>query len=114
MARSRPVQPFGSARGQPAASVPARRARNTDRAGAWASGQLRGDYRPVVDLRTGGVLGVEALVRWQHPTLGLLAPGAFIPLAEETGDVDAIGCWVLDTAIRQVAAWRFISRTLAR
>jgi diguanylate cyclase (GGDEF)-like protein len=73
---------------------------------AVTSGELRLDYQPVADLRTGEILGVEALVRWQHPTLGLLAPGEFIPLAEETGDIDAIGCWVLDTAARQVADWR--------
>ena len=73
---------------------------------AAASGQLRLDYQPVADLHTGEVLGVEALVRWQHPTLGLLAPADFITLAEETGDIEAIGCWVLDTATRQVARWR--------
>ncbi len=73
---------------------------------AAASGQLRLDYQPVANLHTGEVLGVEALVRWQHPTLGLLAPADFITLAEETGDIEAIGCWVLDTATRQVARWR--------
>jgi EAL domain-containing protein (putative c-di-GMP-specific phosphodiesterase class I) len=45
-------------------------------------------------------------VRWQHPTLGLLGPAEFITLAEETGDIDVIGCWVLETAIHQVAMWR--------
>lgn len=45
-------------------------------------------------------------MRWQHPTLGLLQPADFISLAEETGDITAIGCWVLDTATRQVASWR--------
>jgi diguanylate cyclase (GGDEF)-like protein len=74
---------------------------------AVTSGQLRLEYQPIADLRTGEILGVEALVRWQHPTLGLLAPESFIPLAEQTGDIDAIGSWVLDTATRQVAAWRF-------
>ena len=83
-----------------------RSALQTDLAIAVASGQLRLEYQPVADLRTGEILGVEALVRWQHPTLGLLAPGEFIPLAEESGDIDAIGCWVLDTATRQVASWR--------
>jgi diguanylate cyclase (GGDEF)-like protein len=73
---------------------------------AVASGELRLEYQPVADLNTGQILGVEALVRWQHPTLGLLPPAEFIPLAEETGDIDAIGCWVLDTATRQVAGWR--------
>jgi predicted signal transduction protein with EAL and GGDEF domain len=87
-------------------SMLARSALKTDLAGAVASGQLRVDYQPVVDLRTGGILGLEALVRWQHPTLGLLAPASFISLAEETGNIDAIGCWVLETATRQVAGWR--------
>lgn len=84
----------------------ARSALKTDLAVAVASAQLRVEYQPVVDLRTGQTLGLEALVRWQHPTLGLLAPASFITLAEETGDIDAIGCWVLETATRQVASWR--------
>jgi EAL domain-containing protein (putative c-di-GMP-specific phosphodiesterase class I) len=83
-----------------------RSAIKTDLAKAVTSGQLRLDYQPVADLRTGEVVGVEALVRWQHPTLGLLPPGDFIALAEETGDITAIGCWVLDTAARQVSDWR--------
>jgi diguanylate cyclase (GGDEF)-like protein len=78
----------------------------TDLATAVASRQLRLEYQPVADLRTGEILGVEALVRWQHPSLGLLAPAEFMPLAEETGDSDAIGFWVLDTASRQAASWR--------
>jgi diguanylate cyclase (GGDEF)-like protein len=84
----------------------ARSALKTDLAGAVVNGQLRVEYQPVVDLFTGQTLGVEALVRWQHPTLGLLGPDSFIALAEETGDIDAIGCWVLDAATRQVASWR--------
>lgn len=83
-----------------------RSALKTNLAVAVESGQLLIEYQLVADLRTGEILGVEALVRWQHPTLGLLPPGSFIPLAEETGDIDAIGCWVLDTATRQVATWR--------
>ncbi|MEO8328945.1 MAG: EAL domain-containing protein [Candidatus Nanopelagicales bacterium] len=86
----------------------ARSALKTDLALAVTSGQLRVEYQPVADLRTGEILGVEALVRWQHPALGLLAPTEFIALAEESGDIDAIGCWVLDTATRQVARWREI------
>jgi diguanylate cyclase (GGDEF)-like protein len=83
-----------------------RSALKTNLAVAVTSGQLRLVYQPVADLHTGEILGMEALVRWQHPTLGLLEPETFIPLAEQTGDIDAIGCWVLDTATRQVAAWR--------
>jgi diguanylate cyclase (GGDEF)-like protein len=86
-----------------------RSALKVDLAVAVTSGQLRLEYQPVVALRTGEVLGVEALVRWQHPTLGLIAPNDFITLAEETGDIEAIGCWVLETATRQVAEW---SRTM--
>jgi diguanylate cyclase (GGDEF)-like protein len=82
-----------------------RSALKADLAVAVTSGQLHLEYQPVADLRTGEVLGVEALVRWQHPTLGLLSPAAFITLAEETGDIEEIGCWVLETATRQVAEW---------
>ena len=77
-----------------------------DLATAVPARQLRLEYQPVADLRTGEILGVEALVRWEHPTLGRLEPAEFISLAEETGDIDAIGCWVLTTASRQAAAWR--------
>ena len=70
------------------------------------NGQLRLHYQPRVDLRTGRPLGVEALVRWQHPTRGLLTPVAFIDLAEESGLVRELGAWVLDHAIAQVAAWQ--------
>lgn len=63
-------------------------------------------YQPLVDLATGAIIGVEALVRWQHPTWGLLQPGQFIPLAEETGQVERIGRWVLAKACRQARAWQ--------
>jgi diguanylate cyclase (GGDEF)-like protein/PAS domain S-box-containing protein len=62
-------------------------------------------YQPVVDLRSDAVVGFEALVRWQHPTRGMLLPDEFIPLAEENGAIDALGCWVLDEACRQAASW---------
>ena len=83
-----------------------RAALRADLAAAVTQRQLRLEYQPVADLRSGEILGVEALVRWDHPTLGLLEPGEFIPLAEETGDIEAIGCWVLSTASRQAARWR--------
>jgi diguanylate cyclase (GGDEF)-like protein len=63
-------------------------------------------YQPKADLHTGQVLGAEALVRWQHPAHGLLGPGEFIPLAERTGLIHPLTRWVLDTALRQAAAWR--------
>lgn len=83
-----------------------RAALRADLATAVHAGQLRLDYQPVVNLATGEIAGVEALVRWEHPTLGRLGPAEFIPLAEETGEIGPIGCWVLDTASRHVAGWR--------
>lgn len=63
-------------------------------------------YQPMVSLKTGKVVALEALVRWQHPKRGLLYPGAFIALAEDTGLIIALERWVLQAACRQLAAWR--------
>lgn len=62
-------------------------------------------YQPLLDVNTGEMLGVEALIRWQHPQLGLLTPAEFIPLAEEIGLIDSIGEWVIKTACMQAMEW---------
>ncbi|MEA2319343.1 MAG: hypothetical protein QOD44_3532 [Solirubrobacteraceae bacterium] len=62
-------------------------------------------YQPVVDIEDGGVTSLEALVRWQHPERGLLAPGEFIPVAEQSDAIVAIGEWVFEEACRQSVAW---------
>jgi len=74
--------------------------------GAIGRGEFHLVHQPLVDLRTGDVRGVEALLRWTHPERGLVPPDAFIPLAEETGLILELGRWVLSEAIGTLAKWK--------
>jgi diguanylate cyclase (GGDEF)-like protein len=69
-------------------------------------GQLQAVYQPIVDLETGAMTSVEALMRWQHPDLGAVSPSEFIPVAEESGHIMVLGEWILRTACLQWTAWQ--------
>jgi diguanylate cyclase (GGDEF)-like protein len=71
-------------------------------------------YQPQIHLNTGEVMGVEALIRWNHPTLGFISPAEFIPVAEETGLINLVGKWVLKTACEQHQIWRDVGFSVGR
>ena len=82
-----------------------RRELEKDLRNALALNQLHLVYQPQIDYRDHNVVGVEALLRWQHPTHGFVPPDLFIPLAEQNGTIIAIGEWILDQACRQLREW---------
>jgi diguanylate cyclase (GGDEF)-like protein len=78
----------------------------SDLRSALRHGQLRLHYQPIIELDTGALVGAEALLRWQHPTRGLLPPAPLIAVAERSGLIVQLGGWVLQEAARQQVAWR--------
>jgi diguanylate cyclase (GGDEF)-like protein len=87
------------------AAIVARHALSAELSRSLGRGELMVFFQPIVELETGKVTGFEALVRWRHPTRGLVLPTEFIPLAEETGVIRALGRYVLEEACTQAARW---------
>ena len=87
------------------AQVIARQKTESDLRRGIDQGELRVAYQPLVSLRDRTVIGVESLVRWAHPTQGLIAPARFLPVAEQSGLIVGVGAWVLREACRQAASW---------
>lgn len=85
--------------------IDAKRALEASLRGAISRKEMFVEYQPLVDLASREYVGVEALVRWQHPSLGCVPPSVFIPLAEELGIVGEVGEWVLETACAEVVTW---------
>ncbi len=83
-----------------------RLALETDLSGALDRAELRLEYQPLFEAASGGIIGAEALIRWHHPQRGRVAPGEFIPMAEQTGAIFAIGEWVLRTACESAVRWQ--------
>jgi len=84
----------------------------TELHGALTESEFRLRYQPIIDLATSGVVAVEALIRWDHPTRGLLSPDQFIPMAEETGLIVPVGAWALRAACAQAARWNATATAL--
>jgi diguanylate cyclase (GGDEF)-like protein len=93
------------------AAIVARHALSAELSRSIGKSEFEVFYQPILALQTGALAGVEALVRWRHPTRGLVGPDEFIPLAEENGTILTLGRWVLFEACRQVAAWTESRRT---
>ncbi|HSP65951.1 MAG TPA: EAL domain-containing protein [Candidatus Deferrimicrobium sp.] len=81
--------------------------------GAVGRGEMHLDYQPIYELRDRRVVGCEALIRWDHPQRGLMSPLEFIPLAEETGQIAALGRWTLEEASTQVRRWQQLNPSLS-
>jgi diguanylate cyclase (GGDEF)-like protein len=94
------------------AAVVARMDLEADLSGAIGRGEMQLDYQPIVDLSDRRIVGVEALIRWHHPARGVMNPLEFIALAEETGQIAALGRWITQEACTQVRRWQRLDPSL--
>jgi diguanylate cyclase (GGDEF)-like protein/PAS domain S-box-containing protein len=87
------------------AQVSNRRALEMDLRNADVASQFEAHFQPIISVKTGKLCGFEALMRWRHPARGMVSPGEFIPIAEETGQINRLGRWMLREACQQAASW---------